>query len=417
MGTSSETKEKAFEQMNFIEKVRSTGPAWMAAGLNIGGATVTNSVLLAAATGFIFGWVFALATLAIFLAIYACVKLTVITNMNPIELIKKEINPAFGYVTGAAILIVNTVFFGVQIALLGNVVHTMIPGMSNTVGSVLMIVLGIAFVMIPGKSATQIIQKAMQYMVYVLSLSFVVALFFVDVDWAGLFKGLFSFRLPTSKADVLLFTAVLGSALAVNVPAIQAYASKNNNYTTEKLGIFRFETVLTNVFLLLVQFAVLIVVTSTLFNNGITPTGAIDAAVALEPFAGKFSTYLFCIGLFGAAFSTMIAETAVEAYVLTDMFNWDTKPGTRNFKIIQIVMLICGFAIPILGFNPYSIVTWGGAFNATFMPIGILAWFLLINKKSLVGEHKANKILNIGLIFAFLVGLVTAIRFWYVTLS
>lgn len=43
-------KRKSFNDMSFIEKIKSTGPAWMSAGLNVGGATVTNSVILAAAT-------------------------------------------------------------------------------------------------------------------------------------------------------------------------------------------------------------------------------------------------------------------------------------------------------------------------------------------------------------------------------
>jgi len=410
-------RTKEFERMNFFEKVKETGPAWMAAGLNIGGATVTNSVLLAAATGFMFGWVFAIATLAIMFSIYVCVRLTVITNRNPIELIKNEINSTYGYLVGAAILIVNTVFFGIQIALVGNVISTLIPGVSNQLGSVIMLIAAGLFIFFPKESANSFIQKALQYMVYLLSLSYVISLFVIDVDWAGFFKGVFSFTIPTTKADVLLFTSVLGSALAVNVPVIQAYASKSAGYTTSRLGVSRFETILTNVFLLFVQFAVMIVVTSTLFSRGITPTSALDAAVALEPVAGRFSTILFGLGMFGATFSTLIAETSVGAYVLTDMFNWDTKPGTKKFKAIQLIMLFAGLSIPIMGLNPYSIVKWGGAFNATFMPIGIIAWIILINKKKLVGEFKAGRKLNIAMSVSLLVALVTAIRFWYVTLS
>lgn len=409
--------EKAFEEMSFFEKVKETGPAWMAAGLNIGGATVTNSVILAAATGFMFGWVLALATLAIYFSIYVCVRLTIITNRNPIELIKNEINPVYGYVVGVAILIVNTVFFGIQVALVGNVVTTLIPGISNQVGSVIMIIAAGIFIFLPKKSASGFIQKTLQYMVYFLSLSYVVSLFVIDVDWTGFFSGLLRFTIPKTKTEVLLFTSVLGSALAINVPVIQAYASKNNGYTVKRLSISRFETVLTNIFLLFVQFAVLIVVTSTLYSRGITPTSALDAAVALEPIAGKFSTILFGLGMFGATFSTLVAETAIEAYVITEMFNWETEPSTNRFKIIQLILLIAGFTIPIMGWNPYSIVKWGGAFNATFMPIGITAWFILINKKKLVGKYKASKKLNIALAVSLLVALVTAIRFWYVTLS
>jgi Mn2+/Fe2+ NRAMP family transporter len=67
--------ETVSKKPSFLEKWKSSGPAWMAAGLNIGGATVTNSVLMAAATGFVLGWVFVIATFAIYLTTYVCVEL------------------------------------------------------------------------------------------------------------------------------------------------------------------------------------------------------------------------------------------------------------------------------------------------------------------------------------------------------
>ncbi|MDR1621116.1 MAG: divalent metal cation transporter, partial [Synergistaceae bacterium] len=186
----STNSEKAFEQMNFIEKLKATGPAWMAAGLNIGGATVTNSVLLAAATGFTFGWVFLLATLAIFFATYACVQLTILTNKDPISLISAEMGSFYGYLLAIAILIVNTVFFGVNVSLAGNVVSTLVPAVSNRIGSLLILVGSAAFILLPGKSANVFIQKSLKYMVYVLSVSYLLSLFVVKVDWSGFVSGL-----------------------------------------------------------------------------------------------------------------------------------------------------------------------------------------------------------------------------------
>lgn len=409
-------EEKEFGQMSFIEKIRATGPSWLAAGLNIGGATIANSVLLAAATGYAFGWVFIIADIAIFFATYACVKLTIITNKNPLNLIKEQMGSTFGWMVGIAILIVNSVFFTIQIALLGDVIHTLMPALSNSAGGVIAIIAGALFLILPGRSANNFIQKAMQILVYVLSLSYIICLFVVDIDWGGLFRGLMSFNLPTSKEAVLLFTSVLGSELALNVPAIQAYASKSDGYTVKRLPLFNFETILGNVFLFIVQISVLIVVSSTLYTRGINPTGAIDAALALEPIAGKFSTLLFCIGVLGATFATMIAETSVQGYVITDLMNWQTEPGSNKFKLIQLIMLAVGLSIPLFGWNPYSVSSWGAAFNSIFMPVGIIGWMILINRESLVGKYKASKKLNIALVITLIVSIVAAVRFLYVTL-
>src|SRR5699024_9584329 len=175
--------KKRFEDMNFFEKLKSTGPAWMSAGLNIGGATVTNSVILAAATGYLYGWVFAFAVLASYFAIFACVRLTIVTDENPVALIRDKINPAFAWVVALAVLISNLIFFTIQISLLGDVLNTIIPSLSFRIGMILSLVLAAIIISIPGESANAAIQTSIQWMIYMLAASYVISLFIIDIDW------------------------------------------------------------------------------------------------------------------------------------------------------------------------------------------------------------------------------------------
>ncbi len=400
---------------SFIDLWKSSGPAWMACGLNIGGGTVTNSVLLAAATGYAYGWVFAFATFAIFMATFACVKLTVVTGKKPIQIIREDIHPFAGYAVGGAILIVNAVFHSVQVVLGALVLNTLIP-VSLTFWGIVFVLLSAFFALYPSKGANKVAQDILKYIVYILSASYLISLFMVDVNWGDFFKGLFTITIPTSKNSVLLFTAVLGSALAINVPAIQAYSSKSDGMGPDKLVNFKFETVLTNVFLLFVQLSRLAVVAATLFKSGTVPKSAIQAALALEPVAGKFSTILFCLGLFGAVLSSMVAQSSINAYVFLDIMGWEDAPGSKRFKFLQAILLASALTVPLFQWNPLIWVSWGAAFNSSFMPLGIAAWWYLINKK--IGrEYKATIWVNLGMAIALVIAVSAAVRFWYVTLS
>lgn len=401
----------------FIEMWKSSGPAWMAAGLNIGGGTVTNSVLLAAATGFKYGWVFTFATFAIFMCTMACVKLTVVTGKNPITLMREDINPVISWLVGSAIVIVNLVFATLQVVLGGLVLNTLFPAVSQTVWGIISVLIAAVIALVPGKAAMEVVQNMLKWMVYALTASFLFTLAFVDVNWKEFLTGLVLIEIPTSKNAVLLFTAVLGSALAINVPTVQAFATKTSGWGTERLEHFKFETIMTNIFLFVVQLGVLIVVASTLFKSGIIPKNAIQAATALEPLAGKFSTVLFCLGLFGAVLSTMVAESAVHAYTVSDLLGKKPEPGSKPFKVHQACLLALMIAVPLFGWNPFSWVAWGAAFNATFMPMGIAAWWYLINQPRVVGKYRAGTWFNIGLGITLLISLAAAVRFWYVTLS
>src|SRR5699024_7591670 len=226
---------------------------------------------------------------------------TIVTDENPVALIRDKINPAFAWIVALAVLISNLIFFTIQISLLGDVLNTIIPSLSFRIGMILSLVLAAIIISIPGESANAAIQTSIQWMIYMLAASYVISLFIIDIDWGEFFRGISSFSLPTDKSEVLLFTSILGSALPINAPFMQAYATKSSDYDSEDLSLFKFETLITNLFLLFVQVAVLIVVASTLYVRGLEPTSAIEAGEALEPFAGRLSTILFSLGIFGAA--------------------------------------------------------------------------------------------------------------------
>src|SRR5699024_3968946 len=173
-----------------------------------------------------------------------------------------------------AVLISNLIFFAIQISLLGDVLTTLVPDVSFKVAMIISLILAGIIISIPGESTTTVIQTAIQWMIYILAASYVISLFIIDIDWGELIKGLGSFTLPKTKSEVLLFTSILGSALPINAPFMQAYATKSSDYDSEDLSLFKFETLITNLFLLFVQVAVLIVVASTLYVRGLEPTSA-----------------------------------------------------------------------------------------------------------------------------------------------
>lgn len=392
---------------------KESGPAWLAGGLNIGGASVTNAVILAAATGFVFGWVIIPAVIAIWIATYACVKISVVAGKNPIAVMRDEVHPGVAWANGLAILLVNLVFHTVQVVLGAAALQVLFPGLGLRAWGIAFVVVVALMALLPGRS--RVLERMLQFFLYLLAIAYLVALFIVPIDWGGVGE-MFTFTLPDNANSVLLFTAVLGSALAINVPTIQGYGSIARGWTAQRLPLIRFETGMINLLLMFTSFAVIIVVGSTLYAQGIEAASAATAADSLRPVTGDFSAYLFAFGLLGAVLTTAVVQTAVAGYVTTDLAKWSPKMTTGRFKVIQAVVLAVGISIPFFGWDPFVWVSWGAAFNSTFMPIGIATWWYLINKKSLMGEHRAGPWLNAGLALSLLIAITAAVRFWYVTL-
>lgn len=409
----SDRDAEARDGYSWRDYFKESGPAFLAGGLNIGSASVTNAVLLASASGFIFGWVFFFATFAIYMATLACVKITLVSERDPIDVMRSEAHPIVAWANGVGILIVNLVFYTIQIPLGGAALNAIFPQVSVTAWSFVVVLIVGAMVLIP---RIRTLESVLKYFLYALGVVYLLSLFVVPVDWGAFFGGLFTFTLPATQGDVLLFTAALGAALAINVPVAQAYGSRASGFGVRQLPLYRFETTLTNLLLLFVQLAVLVVVASTLFPQGIEVATPVEAGIALEPIAGSLGTIVFSLGLLGAVITTMIVQTAVAGYVFSDLMRWRRDVASVPFKAAQVTLLLIGLLIPLFSLDPFGWVAWGSAFNSTFMPIGIATWWYLINKGNLMQEHRARVWMNAGLTLTFLIALSAAVRFWYVTL-
>jgi len=61
-----------------------------------------------------------------------------------------------------------------------------------------------------------------------------------------------------------------------------------------------------------------------------------------------------------------------------------------------------GLTVPVLGVNPINAQILTQVFNVFILPLVIIGMMILINKKELMGEHKAGITLNIGMASALI---------------
>jgi len=388
------------------------GPAWLAIALNIGGATVTASVVLGSKTGFKFLWAIIPEVFAIWVICILFVRLTLATGLGPVSAARKYLGEAAAWITGVSVFIVNLVFHAVQYALVGITVNA-IFGVDPRIGALLGLVFVLAIVLNPGKGATylKIVERTLRVLVWGLLISFIVILFMVKLDWGGFFAG-FIPSAPANTDEALTLIGVLGAAIAINVPVLAAYGVSQRKWGATYKGLSLFELTYTNIMLILVQFVVIMAVASTLFPAGQIATGAVGAAKALEPFAGGASVYLFSIGLLAAVFTTMVSQVLISGFIISDTLGWKVDPTSGRFKAAELVVTIIGVTAPLFGWNAFNFTVYGAGFNLTFAPVLVIFWLIMANREKIMGEFKARGAMNIGIVVAVAIALIGTVRYW-----
>ncbi|WP_158734711.1 NRAMP family divalent metal transporter [Alteribacillus sp. YIM 98480] len=389
------------------------GPAWVAIALNIGGATIAAAVVVGSSTGFKFLWALVPEVFTIWIACILCTKLTLATGEGTIGAVRKFLGEGAALFTGICVFMVNAIFHAVNFLLAGMALETLF-GVDQRLGSLvgLVFILLIVFNPAKGDRYIKIIETTLRISIWLLFLTFLLVLFMIDIPWGELFKGLFVPTLPNSSEEMATFAGLLGAAIAVNVPVMAAYGIKERKWGKRRSGLSIFEITFTHIMLLLVQLVVVIATASTLFQEGTVVTDGIVAAQALEPFAGGFAVYLFGIGLLASVFTTLVSQVLLSGYLITDTMKWKVDTKSTKFKLSQLAVVILGVTAPLFGWNAFQGVIYASAVNLTFMPVGIILWWLIGNKTNVMNELKLSKPMNISVALGLILVLIATIRFW-----
>ena len=71
-----------------------------------------------------------------------------------------------------------------------------------------------------------------------------------------------------------------------------------------------------------------------------------------------------------------------------------------QFKVLAGLVSLIGLSVPIFGANPIEIQILSQVFNVFVLPLVILGIIILVNKKAIMGAHRAGWALNLGMILA-----------------
>jgi Mn2+/Fe2+ NRAMP family transporter len=162
-------------------------------------------------------------------------------------------------------------------------------------------------------------------------LAYIPAAFAAHPDWHTVGRELILPSLNTSSGYLLTAVALVGTTIS---PYMQFFVQssvadkgiRTSDYKYEKLDIYS-----GTVFAMVIAAFVVITTGATLYPDHPVNT-ALDAAFALQSFAGKYASLLFGIGLFGA--SLLARQSYLSTLVLSAKHS-ASEGVSRSFKLLS----------------------------------------------------------------------------------
>ena len=194
---------------------------------------------------------------------------------------------------------------------------------------------------------------------------------------------------PTGKV-------VMGIVFDPSKPA--SVAEKNipiGEYAYSKL-----DTVLGCIMVSLVASCIMIVCAVKLNSAGIVVNSAADAARALEPLAGRLSSYLFAFGLLNASVFAASILPLSTSYTVCEAFGWESGvdrdfDSAPQFYIMYTALLVLGAGAVLIPGVPFMpVMFWSQVVNGIVLPVVLVFMLILVNDRSQMGDHVNGRFYN-----------------------
>ena len=244
-------------------------------------------------------------------------------------------------------------------------------------------------------------EKLLAFFVMLMGLTFLVSMFVVWPD-AEVMKRALPPAVPHDAASLLMLASFVGTTMAAPTFVTRPLLVREKNLGVENLSEQRTDAVFSASLMFVISGAIMFVATGALFAHGKEIVKVLDMAHTLQPLAGRFAVALFMVGTLSAGLSSIFPIMMVAPLLLSDYQSGKMETKSMRFRVLCLVASLFSLLVPALGSNPVLITIMAQVSNVFVLPLTILAIFLLLNKRAIMGEYKAGVGINIGLIFAFL---------------
>ena len=153
---------------------------------------------------------------------------------------------------------------------------------------------------------------------------------------------------------------------------------------------------------------VLICAAAVLHPKGLMVNSGSDMARVLEPLFGNYASAFFLVGLFGAAFSSLIGNASLGGTLMADALGLGSNFNSKVVRgLIALVMVIGAIVAIVFGNLPIQLMIFAQSITILIVPFLGIALYMIANDtsimKGLVNSTRVKIIGAIGLLI--LIGL------------
>ncbi len=387
------------------------GPGLFLIGYNIGTGSVTTMAKTGAEHGMELFWALLLSCIFTFILMVAYGKVTLVSGNTALSNIKKEFR--YGWIL--AIYILLALIIGELLALMGvmgivaDLVQEGIRLLFNEAHISrfwIIAILSVAMYFLLWYGQYKTFEKVLTVFVIFMGLSFIVVFFMVRPGFASLTEGLIP-GIPDTPGAFGLVAAIAGTTCSAAVFIMRSTVVAEKGWTINNLKDEKRDSFVSASMMLLLSGVIMAVAAGTLHVMGLKLENTVEMISLFEPIGGKAAAFILILGIVGAGLSTVFPIVLIAPWLVADYSGKPRNIRSPQSRMLIFIALFFAFGTVFLNQKPPALMVFSQAFQACILPAVAIPILLLINRKKLMGNHKAKLSENIGIWAVVIFSLVT----------
>lgn len=371
------------------------GPGLITANIDNDAGGIATYSLAGAQFGYGFLWLLIPLTFALVVVQEICIRLGVVTGKGLADLTRERFGVRITLFVMTSLLLTNlftTVAEFAGVAASADVFHL------NRAIAVAAAAVFVSVLVLRGNYRSVEKVFLLACLVYV---TYIVSGLLAKPDWPVVAHATLVPSFAWSSAYLAMFIGLIGTTIA---PWMQFYIQASvveKGIKPRELRYSQLDVIIGSLITDIVAYFIILACAATLYVHHVTVNDAGQAAVALEPLAGKFAGILFAVGLLNASLFAASVLPLSTAYTVCEAFGFASGIGKRFreapiFFGLYLAIIVFG-ALPVLlpGAPLLTIIFWSQVVSGMLLPVVVVVMLRLVNDRQLMGKHVNGPVFNV----------------------
>jgi NRAMP (natural resistance-associated macrophage protein)-like metal ion transporter len=222
-----------------------------------------------------------------------------------------------------------------------------------------------------------------------------ISAFLAHPDWKHAIHDTFIPQWQNSSDYVIMIVGLIGTTIT---PWMQFYLQASvveKGIDKRRYSLTRWDVILGCIVTDVIAFFIVVACAATLYESGHRNIGdAAEAAVALKPFAGRFASLLFAVGLVNASLLSAAILPLATAYNVCEGVGFESGIDRRFseapiFYGLYTGLIVCGAGVVLIPHLPLlKLILLSQVANGVLIPFVLIFMLILINRGRVMSDYK-----------------------------